>query len=297
MGSHRLAFSAEEGVLIRPLPLLNFFVVLVMLSIGMRVSGGELLGVLRNRALLIRALLVNCVLIPGIGILLVSVFPLTPDASVGILLLAAIPGTPIALQFTRKAKTRLAFAAAMTFVLSLVSIAMAPLAIEVMPQTAQRSQRPILNLVASIALYIALPLCVGLWASRRAPKIAPRLVLPLGILASIVFTFLMWETRLMRRQAFDAIRGRGTVLAMALLLLLSMLIGWYIGGPDRESRRVVATATGMRSVIVVLYIARYCFPGTSVYMVPIVYLSIMVPTNLLFHLAFTGWQKWRPAAA
>ena len=86
------------------------------------------------------------------------------------------------------------------------------------------------------------------------------------------------------------------LLAMLLLLLLSMLIGWLIGGPDRESRRVLATSTGMRSVIVVLYVARYCFPGTNVYMIPIVYLSLMVPTNLLFHLAFTGWYKLRPAA-
>jgi bile acid:Na+ symporter, BASS family len=288
--------STEEGVLIRPLPLLNFFVAVVMFSIGLRVSGGELLDVLRNRALFMRTLLANCVLIPVIGFLLVRIFPLTPDASIGILLLAAIPGTPIALQFTRRARTRLAFAAAMTFVLSLVSLAMTPLAIEVMPQMAQRSERPILHLLASIVLYIALPLCAGLWVARRAPKIAPRLVLPLGILATVVFVFLMWETRLVRRQAFDAIRGRGTILAMLLLLLLSMLIGWLIGGPDPESRRVLATSTSMRSVIVVLYVARYCFPGTSVYMVPIVYLSLMVPANLLFHLAFTGWQKLRPAA-
>ena len=54
-----------------------------------------------------------------------------------------------------------------------------------------------------------------------------------------------------------------------------MLIGWLIGGPDRESRRVIATSTGMRSVIVVLYVARYCFPGTNVYMIPLVYLSLM----------------------
>ena len=53
------------------------------------------------------------------GFLLVKIFPLTPDASVGILLLATIPETPIALQFTRMAKTRLVFAAVMTFVLSL----------------------------------------------------------------------------------------------------------------------------------------------------------------------------------
>ena len=284
-------------MLVRPLPLLNFFVFLVMLSIGLRVSGGELLEVLRNRALFTRTLLANCVLIPGIGFLLVKLFPLSPDATVGILLLAAIPGTPIALQFTRMAKTRLAFAAVMTFVLSVVSIALTPLAVEVMPQTAQRSERPILNLLLSILLYIAAPLCAGLWMARRVPRSAVQLVLPLEILASGVFIFLMWETRLARREALFAIAGRGTILAMFSLLIISMLIGWIIGGPDNESRRVLATATGMRSVIVVLYIARYCFPGTNIYMIPIVYLSLMVPANLLFHLAFVGWHKLRPTAA
>jgi len=282
-------------LLIPPLLLLDFFVALVMFSIGLRTSGGELVNILRDRALLLRTLVANCLVIPAIGLLLIHIFPLNPDARVGILLLAAIPGTPIALQFTRMAKTRLAFTAAMTFVLSLVSLAMTPLAIEVMPQVAQRDQRPVLTLVATIALYIALPLFAGVWAGRRAPKIAPRLVLPLDLLATVVFLFLMWETRMVRRQAFYTIRGGGTVLAMFLLLVISMLIGWLIGGPDRETRRILATSTGMRSVIVVLYIARYCFPGTLVYMAPIVYLSLMVPTNLLFHLTFMGWQKLRPA--
>src|SRR6516162_7653091 len=284
-------------MLVRPLTLLDFFVVLVMLSIGLRVSGGELLQVLRNRALFMRTLLANCVLIPAIGFVLVKLFPLTPDASMGILLLAAIPGTPIALQYTRKAKARLAFGAVMTLVLSLASIVLTPLAFEVMPRIAQRSERPILNLIASMMLYISLPLCAGLLMARRAPTIAPRLVVPLEILASAVFVFLMWETRLARQEALYAIAGGGTILAMFLLLAISMLIGWFIGGPDDESRRVVATSTGMRNVIVVLYAARYCFPGTNVYMIPIVYLSLMVPTNLLFHLAFVGWRKLRPAAA
>ncbi len=146
-------------MLIPPLLLLNMFVVVVMLSIGLRVSSGQLFEVLRNRTLFVRALLTNCVLIPALGLLLVRLFPLTPDASVGILLLSAIPGTPVALQFTRQAKTHLAFAAAMTFVLSVVSIAMTPLALELMPQHAQRNQRPLLILILSIVLYIGLPLC------------------------------------------------------------------------------------------------------------------------------------------
>jgi sodium bile acid symporter family protein len=93
-------------MLIPPLPLLNFFVAVVMMSIGLRVRGAELLDILRNRALSTRTLLANCVLIPAIGFLLIRIFPLTPDVRTGILLLAAIPGTPIALQFTRMAKTQ-----------------------------------------------------------------------------------------------------------------------------------------------------------------------------------------------
>ena len=281
-------------MIIRPLPLLNFFVAVVMLSIGLRTSRGELLDILRDRRLLVRTLLVNCTVIPAVGFLLVHIFPLTSEARIGILLLAAIPGTPIALQFTRMAKTRLAFAAALTFVLSVVSIAITPLVIATMPDMIQHNQRPFLLLLGSIALYIALPLCVGVWVVRRAPRVASRLVLPLGMLATAAFLFLMWETRLMRHQAFDAIRGGGAILAMFLLLILSMAIGWLIGGPDRETRRIVATSTGMRSIIVVLYIARFCFPGSNVHMVPIVYFSLMVPTNLLFHLAFIGWHRLRP---
>ena len=281
-------------MLFPPLLLLNFFVVLVMLSIGLRVTAREMLDVLRNRTLLARALVANCALIPGLGLLLVNILPLTPEAGIGIMLLATIPGTPIALQLTRKAKTRLALAAVMTFVLSVVSIVVTPLAVEVMPRIAERSERPIANLVVSILLYIGAPLCAGLWVGQRVPRIALRLVLPLDILATFVFAFLMWETRLVRREALAAIAGRETILAICLLLVLSMLIGWLIGGPDLESRRVLATATGMRSVVVVLYVARYCFPGTNVYMVPLVYLSLMVPTNLLFYLAYAGWRRLRP---
>lgn len=91
---------------------------MVMFSIGLRVSGAELLNILRGRALFVRTLFANCFLIPSTGFLLVHAFPLTPETRIGTLLLAAIPGTPIALQFTRQAKTRLAFAAALTFVLS-----------------------------------------------------------------------------------------------------------------------------------------------------------------------------------
>ena len=281
-------------MLIPPLMLLDTFVVLVMFSIGLRVRGSELLDVVRGRSILIRTLVANCIVVPAIGFLLAYIFPLTPDAMIGLLLLAAIPGTPIAMQFTGRVESRLAFAAGMTALLSLVSIVMTPLAVEAFPQTARHSERPIASLITAIVLYIALPLCIGLWVGRLVPRISRRLVLPLVILATVAFIYLMWETRLVRRQALHAVAGRGTILAMVLLLLSSMVIGWMIArGADADTKRVLATSTSMRNVVMVLYIARFCFPGTGVYMVPIVYLSMMVPANMLFHLSFAVWHRLR----
>ncbi len=282
---------------IQPLLLFNVFVVLVMFSIGLRVRGSDLLDVMRDRNILIRTLVANCILIPAIGLLLVSIFPLPHDAMIGLLLLAAIPGTPIAMQFTSKVQTRLAFAAGMTAVLALVSIVMTPLAVEIFPQAARDNQRPLLSLLSVIFAYIALPLCAGLWVGRRAPRIAPKLVLPLVIVATVAFSYAMWETRVTRREALLAIAGHGTILSLALLFLSSMLIGWMIG-KDADTRRVLATSTSMRNIVIVLYIARYCFSGTGVYMMPLVYLSIMVPANTLFYLSFEVWRRFhRPKHA
>jgi predicted Na+-dependent transporter len=282
-------------MLIPPVPLLNAFVVMVMLSIGLRVRGSEFVDVMRGRALLIRTLVANCVVIPAIGFLLIYIFPLTRDAMIGLLLLAAIPGTPIAMQFTSRVKSRLAFAAGITALLSLVSIIMTPLAIEVFPQSARQSERPILSLISVIVLYIALPICAGLWIARHLPTTARRMILPLVVVATITFVFLMWETRLVRRQALQTIAGRGTILALLLLLFSSMLIGWMIG-KDADTRRVLTTTTSMRNVILVFYIGRYCFPETIVHIVPIVYVSMMVPANMLFHLSFAAWHRFHAHA-
>jgi len=182
-----------------------------------------------------------------------------------------------------------------TFVLSAVSLAITPLAVQVMPEVARRSERPLLFLLIDIVLYIAVPLAAGVWVARLAPKVAAMLVLPLGLIATAAFLFLMWETHMLRREAFKAIRGGGAIAAMVLLLLLAMPIGWYIGGPDRESRRVSwrqppACATSLSSCMW----PRYCFADTHVFMVPIVYLALMVPTNLVFYLGFVGWQRLWP---
>ncbi len=59
-------------MLISPFLLLDLFVVTVMFAIGLRVSRSDLMSALRNRRLLLRSLLANCVVVPVLGFLLVG---------------------------------------------------------------------------------------------------------------------------------------------------------------------------------------------------------------------------------
>lgn len=274
-------------MLIPPRFLLDAFVALVMASIGLRVTQGELFSILRNHRLLGRSLLANCVVVPALGYLLARTVPMDPQVRVGIMLLAAVPGTPVALQFTRTARARLGFVAGLTFVLSIAAVAIAPVAVRVVPHI-ESQYRPGQDLILSLLLQIVLPLAAGVMLARRWPSIAAKLAGPLSILATVIFLFLMWETRAVRREAFRSMEG-WPLLTMLGLLVMAMAAGWWLGGPDRESRRVMATSTSMRNVVVCFFIARYWFPGTKAYLVPIAYLGMMVPANLLF----TLYQKWR----
>jgi len=253
-------------VLIPPRFLLDAFVVLVMVSIGLRVQRAELFTLLRNRGLLARSLIANCVAVPIIGFLL----------------LAALPGTPAALQFTRTARDRLAFVATLAFILSMAAVVIAPVAVQVVPH-AQSQYRPGAALLLGLLLQLVAPLAVGAVIARIWPPVVAPLSRWLDIVATLTFLLLMWETRAIRREAFRTL-GSGLVVALFALLFASMAVGWFLGGPDRETRRVMATSTSMRNIVVTFFIARYWFPGTPVYLVPIAYLGIMVPANMLFTL-------------
>src|SRR5688500_14523635 len=91
------------------------FLIATMLSIGLQVTLPELRLALADRRLVLRVLLVNFILVPALGALLVRMVPLSTNVAVALVLLAASAGGPNALQFSSKVKGGVAAAAAFLF--------------------------------------------------------------------------------------------------------------------------------------------------------------------------------------
>ena len=68
-----------------------------------------------------------------------------------------------------------------------------------------------------------------------------------AVLFIVVLALIMGQ----RKEAMNAV-GKEALLYMLLFIVISMAVGWLMGGPAKETRPVLATVTGMRHVVLCL---------------------------------------------
>jgi BASS family bile acid:Na+ symporter len=108
--------------------------------------------------------------------------------------------------------------------------------------------------------------------------------------------FLAWVILVTAEQS-RAVRQLGfpTLAAMVLQIIGSMIIGWFLGGPQRENRRILATGTSMRNVGLCAVIAIESFPGTKVDIALVAFSALMVTPNSLLLFYENYWERRRKA--
>ena len=237
------------------------FLVCMTLSLGLQVTWRHLLALLRNKGLLCRALVANLLLVPLLGLALALIFPLPKDFAISFLLLAAAPGAPMSLRYTRNRDDDAPFAAALLFMLVLAAVCFTPVIAELILPASTRLSVPYDRVGAVALLYMMFPGLMGIAIQRWGGQ---ALMLRKATLILARVLFLAWAILVTAEQS-RAIRqlGIATLAAMVSLIIGSMLIGWFLGGPQHQNRRILATATSMRNVALCAVIAMRAFPVKS----------------------------------
>ena len=271
-----------------------------MLGIGLRISKDDLLAVVRDRSWLVRTLIVNFLLIPAVGVLAAKTFALKPENALALILLSCAPGGLGALQFLTKTREEkiLAYSGATAFLLSFLSVIVSPFLISFALPKGLTLTVPYLNAALYLILFAILPLVLGMVVNEKAEAVARKLAGPITWIATLAFVGVIVKTQALSKWA-KAESGARVLIGVILLILVSMLIGWILGGPRKGTRAVLATASSMRNVALALGIAARSFPDLPVLTPLVVFASVMAPANLLLMavLKVTGRKAEKRAAA
>jgi bile acid:Na+ symporter, BASS family len=269
------------------------FLVSMSLSIGLEITWREVVGLLRDKGLLLRALVANIVLVPLLGMIIVWIFPMPRDFKIAFLLLAAAPGAPSAVRYTRNEREDAPFAAGLAMLLICAAIVFTPVLAEIILPLETRVTIPYDQIATVLVLYIIFPGAIGVtlqcWPEEsdmigRVSLVSARLLFA----AWIIITFFEQSKATSRM-------GVRTLAAMFCLIAGSMILGWLMGGPKRENRRILASATSMRNVALCAVIALNSFPGTDVGIALVAFSSMMAtPASTLA--LYENYKKRRAKA-
>lgn len=266
------------------------FLVSMNLSLGLEVTWQDISCSLRDKSLVCRVLVANLLLVPLLGLALTRVLPMPADFTIAFLLLASAPGAPFSLRYTRRKVEDTPFAAALALLLILSAICFTdPIAKLLLPATAKVSV-PFGRVLVVVLIFMVLPVFAGFSLQHwRKDNFTIRKVTSLFATAF----FLAW-TVLVTTEQSQAVKRIGirTLAAMLALILGSMIIGWLMGGPKRENRRILAAGTSMRNVALCAVIALESFPGTKVDLGLVAFSALMVTPNTILGFYESYRKRW-----
>ena len=271
-------FLIEMALLPRILTLL--FLITAMLSVGLQTTAGDLRSLLKSKGLLLRSLLANFVAVPIVGIVLVRTLPFKPEAAAALLLLACTPGGISALQFTTRIKGASLFAGSSAFLLTFVAVFLSPALLTLVLPGDISVVIPYGRALLFVVVFLLLPLVAGTLVRSREELLAEKLSKPCAIVSLVLFIVVLVLIMGLRKEAMNAV-GKEALLYMLIFIIISMAVGWFMGGPAQETRPVLATVTGMRHVALSILIALNAFPDQAVQAPLLAFSALMVPPSML----------------
>lgn len=270
--------------------LIYVFITLAMLCIGMSATLDDMLALLRERSRAMRAIVANILVPPVVAFALVWLFPLDSAVATVLLLLAFAPGGINAVQFSTKTPGQIASAGELLFLLSAIGLVTAPVAAGWLLPAEASVSIPIDQLTFRIVALVAAPLAIGMAIRASAPGIAGKLYKPAMLISTIAFIASVILSLSVRQDALGVL-GMDTAIAMLGFILILMAVGWVMGGPDADSRQVLAVTTNLRNVGLVYVLVDECCNDPLFSTSVLAFMAMMVPANLVLTIAGAVMRK------
>lgn len=272
---------------------LQFSVIATVFGFGLKATMDDLLYVVRRPGLLVRSLLAMLVIMPLLALLLVRAFDFARTVEIVLLALAISPVPPLLPNREQAANARVSYGLGLMVTLGLLSIVTVPLAIDLSQRIFGMTLGVSPAVIARLMMLMLVgPVAAGLLLRVLAPGLAERIAAPVHMLALILLVLASLVLLVASLSAIWGLVGDGTLVALALFVVIGLVVGHVLGGPDPDRQGVLALSTACRHPIIAMTIASTNFPQERFGGVIILYLLV----NVVLSIPYIVWQKKKSVA-
>lgn len=227
-------------------------------------------------------------LLPAIGFLLVSVWPLSPELAVGVLILAACPGGITSNLLTHLARGDTALSITLTAVCSVAGLVTVPLIVglglALFADPAAAPEIRVGGITMGVLIISGIPLAVGMLLNWRFPTwsawLEPKARTGAATIFAVIVLLAFWTT-------WGAMMANLAAVGSVILLLnvLPMSLGFGVGalaGLARGQRIAIALECGLQNAAIGIFVAATLLQNTTMMIPSMMYAVVMNVTALLF---------------
>jgi len=263
-------------------------------AFGLQAKLDDVAYILRRPGLLLRSLLAMFVVMPVLVVILVKALELRMPVEVVLVVLAISPIPPLLPGKEEKAGGLPSYGLGLMLLFGVAAIVLTPLLVEVMARVFDRPVTMSPGAIARIVVVMILvPLVAGMIVRALLPRVAVWLqnpvrwaatgLLVLGVLAVLAGSWsVIW-----------AATGSGTLIAMFVFVVVGLVVGHLLGGPNPEHAAVLALSTACRHPAIALAVASANYPNEHFGGIILLYLI----ASAIAALPYVKWQRQRALRA
>jgi BASS family bile acid:Na+ symporter len=269
---------------------LQISIVAMVFGFGLEASRGDLLYLVRRPGLLARSLVAMLVVMPVAAITLVRTFDFARPVEIALVALAISPVPPLLPNRERAAGAVVSYGLGLLVTLGSLSIVTVPMWLALLGRVFGVPLGVSAAAIARLMLMMLVgPMIVGVAVRALVPAVADRVARHVGRLALVLL--LLGGVVLLGATAPQIWKliGNGTVLALAIFVVIGLVVGHVFGGPDPDRASVLALSTACRHPVVAMTIAATNFPGERVGGLIVLYLLV----NIVVSIPYIVWQQKR----
>jgi BASS family bile acid:Na+ symporter len=274
---------------------------LTVLGFGLGATWQDLTYLLRRPLLLLKSLLSIYVILPVIVLILISVLELKPPVQGALVVLALSPIPPFIPGKQLKLGGRASYIFGLLATSSALAILFIPLAIWIVGAVFSKNLNvPMGKVMSAILITVLVPLGLGVAIRTFATTVADRAVPIISKTAMVLLILVLIPILISMAPAMISLVGDGTLLVIAVVVVIGLIVGHLLGGPEPGDRTALAIATASRhpAVAIALFGANVGANPANAggeKLVPVAIVMYLL-LNLIVSIPYSSWRKRQHAA-
>ena len=260
----------------------------IMFSLGLALKSSDFTRVIKQPKDFLIGAFSQIIILPLVALIIVMLWPLSPELAVGVMLIAAAPGGATSNIITSFAKGDVALSVSLTAIISLLCVITIPFivlfSLNILMDTSTAKSISIGYIAIKMFLIVTVPVIIGMLFRKFLSSISISFEPLAKKISAVLFVLVLLGAIVAEKDNVVSYFAQAGLVTLVLNLLM-MLIAFYIGklfASGISQQKTITVECGLQNGTLAIVVATTLFDG-GLYLIPAAtYSLIMFFTSLIY---------------